>query len=203
MPDLSKMLGDVYDAPAADAPRPEDGPITTGRRPVPEWSDDEHLDRAFAGWTPGPSADAPAAERKLFAGADTERGPLADDLATALSEAVLAEQQAEPEAPATDQAPAPFAPAPPAMRPTAFGTLTSDSLVAPPGAAEPSPVEVAGPATVSPPLPEPPGEDVADERTEPEPVAVTRAQGAWQRSDDDILPTGGKAGFFSLSLRRR
>ena len=203
MPDLSKMLGDVYDAPGADAPQPEDGPMTTGRRPVPEWSDDEHLDRAFAGWTPGPTADAPAAERKLFAGAEVERGPLADDLASALSEAVLAEQQPGPEAETTDEAPEPFAPAPPVMRPTAFGSLTSEAPVATPAVAEPAPVEVAGPATVAPPLPDTASDGVDAQTTELEPVPAPRAQGAWQRSDDDILPSGGKASFFSFSLRRR
>lgn len=32
---------------------------------VPDWAEDDVLDRAFASWTPGPPADAPSAEREM------------------------------------------------------------------------------------------------------------------------------------------
>jgi hypothetical protein len=209
MPDLSKMLGDVYDAPAEapEAPEADSRPTPATRRPVPEWSDDEHLDRAFAGWTPGPSADAPAKERNLFAGGDDAPAPLADDLATALSEAVLAEKAGadvdrgepavqEPSPPMQELHEAPEVHEVPAMRATAFGTLTSDTLVARPVSDEPPAdvVEVAEPAPVEPEK-DPVVEDARIQRQSPE---------GWQRSDDDILPAGGgKASAFSFSLRRR
>jgi hypothetical protein len=199
MPDLSKMLGDVYDAPTTTATDVAYRPASPDGRPAPDWADDEHLDRAFAGWTPGPSADAPAAERNLFAGADEAPAPLADDLAAALSEAVLAEQAPEPaEAPSFDveaEFPAltPVEVAP-RMTATAFGGLTND---APPRPAAPTPVPVEEDHA-----PEPAVEETAVEIENPEPMY--RTSGAWQRADDDILPGGGgKAKFFSLSLRRR
>ncbi|HVF73433.1 MAG TPA: hypothetical protein VM938_00185 [Acidimicrobiales bacterium] len=85
--DLSKVLGDVY---AGSAPAP--APTTT-----PEWADEAHLDQAFANWTPGPPADAPAAEREMAAHVDpTSRRRIDDDLASALTEALSA-APAEPE----------------------------------------------------------------------------------------------------------
>jgi hypothetical protein len=194
MPDLSKMLGDVYGAPSEDEAPFEYRPASPEGRPVPEWADDNHLDAAFAGWTPGPGADAPARERKLFANADEATAPLADDLAAALSEAVLAEQTTQPAAPApVDEPDTGFER--PAVTPTAFGQLISDEVrpPAPPPAAPveaPQPVEVA-----SEPGPEP--------VLEPE-LAPAVAAGAWERSHDDIIPAGrGRAKLPSLSLRRR
>jgi hypothetical protein len=70
--DLSKVLGDVYE---------------TDRREAPEWADEQRLDEVFAQWTPGPPADAPAAEREMAAHVT----PLDDDLAAALTEALAAD----------------------------------------------------------------------------------------------------------------
>ena len=77
--DLSKVLGDVYAGHAA-ATTPQNGP---------DWADEAHLDQAFADWTPGPPADAPAAEREMAAHVDTStRRRIDDDLANALTEAL-------------------------------------------------------------------------------------------------------------------
>lgn len=62
MADLADLLGTAYSRqPAA--------------RAVPEWSDDEHLERAFASWRPGPGPDAPAAERKMFVSSTRQARP--------------------------------------------------------------------------------------------------------------------------------
>jgi hypothetical protein len=194
MPDLSKLLGDVYDAPTTTVTDVAYRPASPNGNPGPDWADDDRLDRAFAGWTPGPSADAPAAERRMFDGADERPAPLADDLAAALSEAVLAEKSDEESSPRpTDAAPA--------MTATAFGALTTDTPPRP-AVTVPVPVETA-PDVPAPDVPAPhvPADAFADAAVEfDEPVG--RTSGAWQRADDDILPNGGKA-KFSLSLRRR
>lgn len=76
--DLSKVLGDVYADHAASTPQA-----------APEWADEAHLDQAFANWTPGPPADAPAAEREMAAHVDLgSRRRIDDDLAAALTEAL-------------------------------------------------------------------------------------------------------------------
>jgi hypothetical protein len=76
--DLSKVLGDVYAGHAAPTPHA-----------APDWADEAHLDEAFANWTPGPPADAPAAEREMAAHVEvTSRRRIDDDLAAALSEAL-------------------------------------------------------------------------------------------------------------------
>ena len=78
--DLSKVLGDVYSGGAA-----------TSEANVPEWADDAHLDQVFAGWTPGPPADAPAAEREMAAHVDpASRRRIDDELASALTQALTA-----------------------------------------------------------------------------------------------------------------
>lgn len=77
--DLSKVLGDVYSGGAA-----------TSEATVPEWADDAHLDQVFAGWTPGPPADAPAAEREMAAHVEPTRRRIDDDLASALTQALTA-----------------------------------------------------------------------------------------------------------------
>jgi hypothetical protein len=173
MPDLSDLLGDVYGEPeeAAAPAAPPAGPKT------PEWADDEHLDRAFSEWTPGPAADAPAAERDMFAPAPASPATrLADDLAAALSEAVLAEsapqdeasyEMAEPEAEVTRDAVTSepdheTTPAEPAVRAEPMATAALHDLEP---ATEPIPVVAAAPVH----------------------------QAGWQRSDDDILPTGRAA----------
>lgn len=78
--DLSKVLGDVY---ADDV---------SSRPTAPEWADEAHLDEAFAGWTPGPPPEAPAAEHEMAA--HDEHGShhrIDDDLAAALTQALSAD----------------------------------------------------------------------------------------------------------------
>lgn len=77
--DLSKVLDDVYSGGAA-----------TSESNVPEWADDAHLDQVFAGWTPGPPADAPAAEREMAAHIEPTRRRIDDELAGALTKALTA-----------------------------------------------------------------------------------------------------------------
>ena len=99
MPDLSNLLGAVYgDGPskpsrdAEDEAHVEHEPAADERTlAVPDWADDEHLDAAFAEWKPGPSADASPTEQAFVMDADDDPAPpLADDLAAALSEALVA-----------------------------------------------------------------------------------------------------------------
>src|SRR3954451_24742371 len=99
MPDLSNLLGAVYgDGPSPAGRDPEDEahvetePTAAERGPaVPDWADDDHLDAAFAQWKPGPSADACPVEHAFVKDVDDddEPPPLADDLAAALSEALV------------------------------------------------------------------------------------------------------------------
>ena len=99
MPDLSNLLGAVYgDGPSTPSRDPEDEahverePAAQDRGPaVPDWADDDHLDAAFAEWKPGPSEDATPAEHAFVQDADDDPAPpLPDDLAAALSEALVA-----------------------------------------------------------------------------------------------------------------
>ncbi len=59
------MLGDLYEAdeddPSPSSPPPANQLLGAG----PEWADEALLDQAFASWTPGPPANAPAAEREM------------------------------------------------------------------------------------------------------------------------------------------
>jgi len=164
MPDLSEMLGDVYGEPEEPTPpAPATGPATPG------WADDEHLDRAFAEWTPGPDADAPAAERGMFASSQAAPSThLAHDLAAALSEAVLAETETDDEG---DHVTA--APTPERVATTAFADLERPVIVEAVVEAEP--------------------ELEAEPEPEPAPIPVPVHKAGWQRSDDDILPTGKTA----------
>lgn len=88
MSDLSKVLGDLYDTSA-----PSPSPAEARFQPTaPEWADEERLDEAFDGWTPGPPADAPAAEREMSVVMDAPFVPAArldEDLAATLSEALV------------------------------------------------------------------------------------------------------------------
>src|SRR5438874_2810438 len=111
MPDLSNLLGAVYgDAPSApprdaeDEAHVEREPAADERGPgVPEWADDEHLDAAFAQWKPGPSADASPAEQAFVRETDEDPPPpLADDLAAALSEALVASSTTDHETDVAD-----------------------------------------------------------------------------------------------------
>jgi hypothetical protein len=92
MSDLSKVLGDLYDAPAPAAPSAAEARF---QPTAPEWADEDRLDEAFEGWTPGPPADAPAAEREMSEMSvvmDTPFVPAArldDELSATLSEALV------------------------------------------------------------------------------------------------------------------
>jgi len=75
MSDLSRLLGDVYQAETAI-----DEPVTdTTPTRLPEWADDEVLDKAFASWVPGPPDDAPAAERSMLTDLAVDRTAWAED----------------------------------------------------------------------------------------------------------------------------
>lgn len=165
MPDLSEMLGAVYggtDEPAAAAPEPNH-----------EWADDDQLDRAFAEWTPGPGADAPAAERSMFAAAPEAPARLADDLAAALSEAVLAEAD-----PVDDS---------PVFEPRSTDDDEDDVM------AETVTLSSSSLADLEP-EPEP--------EAEPAPIPMPLHKAGWQRSDDDIIPTGRSGRGRGLSAPR-
>jgi hypothetical protein len=178
MPDLSELLGDVYGEPEetiAATPASSDGP---------EWADDEHLDRAFAEWTPGPDADAPAAERSMFAPAPTAAPAtrLADDLAAALSEAVLAESAPAPQPVLADEPDDRDEPDDEAV--VAEHAVTETEVTAP----------VLTPAALAElePTPEP--------TPEPAPYVAPVHKAGWQREDDDILPSGKGGHSRSMSL---
>ena len=166
MPDLSEMLGAVYggtdDEPAAAAPEP-----------AHEWADDDQLDRAFAEWTPGPGSDAPAAERTMFAPAPEAAPRLADDLAAALSEAVLAEAD-----PVDDE---PVAEAHPAQDDEPTREVTDDAVA----------LTNASLAELE-----------AEPDLEPAPIPMPVHKAGWQRSDDDIIPSGRSGRGRGISAPR-
>ena len=189
--DLSKLLGDVYD---------NDMPASGGRErraepPAPEWSDEAHLDKVFADWTPGPPAEAPAAEREILIDAPTGPARLDDDLAAALS-AALVDAGGPANEPVVDLA---VGPAGTNGGAPAIDLGMDDNLGRPPidlgielpvdDRHEPlhgmaSPIEL--------PVQPETGSFVANEEDHhlglmevPDPVPVIRS---WQRSDDDILP---------------
>lgn len=97
MPDLSNLLGAVYgEGPSSTDRDPEDEahvekePAAAERGPaVPDWADDEHLDAAFAEWKPASSDDG-SEHAFVMDAEDDPAPPLADDLAAALSEALVA-----------------------------------------------------------------------------------------------------------------
>lgn len=169
MSDLSKVLGDLYDAPEPAAP---DTAAQNRFQPAaPEWADEERLDQAFSGWTPGPPADAPAAEREMSVVIDTPYVPAArldEDLSATLSEALIdaGHDNHEPDVP-----------------------VASAPMYELPGFdEEPMPLGHHVPAYEPAPVEEPPVE---------EPVAVVGTYVAepvrpWTRAADDILP--GKHG---------
>src|SRR5207302_165744 len=78
MSDLSDLLGELYGRdpdgpPVRHEPAAEQRMVPEWRaqRAVPDWADEDELDRAFASWRPGPPADAPAAERADAAAHET------------------------------------------------------------------------------------------------------------------------------------
>ena len=98
--DLSKLLGELYqedDRSSADGdrdrPKPAEAPASG-----PEWSDEARLDRVFASWTPGPPADAPAAEREMAstAPAGVDEPVLGEDLEREADQATGGEDEVAP-----------------------------------------------------------------------------------------------------------
>jgi hypothetical protein len=220
MADLSNLLGAVY-GDASEPERDADGPPVPVERAadertpaVPDWADDDHLDAAFAEWNPGPSAEAHTEERAFVTDEPVHALPLADDLAAALSEALVAVDEPdrdtftsgydtdEDEGPDDDVAEFPPLVQVPVTpeRPSEHRRVAAAELSA-----------AAGPLPLAPP---PPVDDFDDEEEaeeqhhEPLSVAVAAAAQeptvarAWERADDDILPAGRGRKFFSLSLRR-
>src|SRR5688500_2948761 len=89
MSDLSRVLGDLYGGEETAAVEPA---VSSFRPTAPEWADEDRLDEAFASWTPGPPADAPAAEREMSVVVDAPMVPAArldDDIAATLSAALV------------------------------------------------------------------------------------------------------------------
>jgi hypothetical protein len=101
MSDLSKVLGDLYGGDE----EPSSAAANRFRASsAPEWADESRLDAAFENWTPGPPADAPAAELEMSVVLDAPDMPLAqldDDLAAGLSAALVhaGEENGDPEVP--------------------------------------------------------------------------------------------------------
>ncbi len=65
--DLSKLLGELYTAEDGHVDEEEAPSPPTALDPSlgPDWADETRLDQVFASWVPGPTADAPAAEREM------------------------------------------------------------------------------------------------------------------------------------------
>jgi hypothetical protein len=210
MADLSDMLGDVYGddadgervAPEPPAP-PRDGspalPEATGPLPeatsratsaAPAWADESVLDAAFANWTPGPPLDAPAAERDVFAPHvdPASAAPLPDDLAAALSAALVG---APPGDVAVITPPAMSAPGMDAD-PTTPAPITDPAASPLGGGASWAELAATRRASV----------DYNDPFAESMPL-VGRLP--WQRGDDDILPrrSASRRGRGGLNLRRK
>jgi hypothetical protein len=224
MPDLSNLLGAVYGEGTSKPKRDPDGaPVehedaADERTPeVPDWADDEHLDAAFAQWKPGPSADAPAAEHEVVEGDSDAPPPLPDDLAAALSEALVESERSESDdADDADDTGAAHGADRAVEKDTdddPFDRLTPQRAAAAELAAAsrlddaPAPVPVEDPEPVTSPFAPPVSPDeagveaaaeAADEPTVTMPVTGRR----WDRADDDILPETRSRGFFSFSLRR-
>jgi hypothetical protein len=100
MSDLSQLLDDLYDAAGADQTAPAAAVPPAAAEPAPDWSSEEALDEVFSGWVPGPSADAPAAERSFVAAATDApavEAPEADEWFAA-TEPVAAAWEPEPAA---------------------------------------------------------------------------------------------------------
>jgi hypothetical protein len=201
MADLSNLLGNVYgddgdDDPAArETAAPE---ATSGARPAPEatgaapaWADESVLDAAFANWTPGPPLDAPAAERHVFFPSvdPASAPPLPDDLAAALSAALVG---------------APRADVPLIVAPVVSTPAMDVDLPPSPSSSAPVDPAVDGGASWA---------DLAATRRadvdHDDPFADSMpltGRLPWQRGDDDILPrraSSSRRGRSSLRLRRK
>jgi hypothetical protein len=220
MADLSNLLGAVYgEGPSSS--RDEDGPpvpvepSAADRSPaVPDWADDEHLDDAFAQWKPGPEAGT--VEHELVAGEPVSVLPLADDLAAALSEALVAHEDDEHEDQddhddRDDRLGHHLTPERAAAAELSAATRFSTEPEPEPVAEADSAATRDGNALLAS-LPYATDERKQakqvkqPEQAEPAPLVEEPAPAGprvWDRSYDDILPSkGGRRGFFSLSLRR-
>jgi hypothetical protein len=77
MSDLSQLLDDLYamsgtesDSATATTTTATTAPAATATEEptrAPAWSSEEALDEVFSSWVPGPSDDAPAAQRSMMA----------------------------------------------------------------------------------------------------------------------------------------
>jgi hypothetical protein len=153
--DLSRLLGDVYEAstpsaedvdaadpttPTAAVPAADDPPAppmedADDRAAAPGWADESVLDEAFAEWVPGPPSDAHAEERDMLADvepAETVAEPIDIDAWLGPDEI---DHGPEPEARAAPDAVEAFVPpmpadqpAPPVAADTPW-TRTSDDLL--------------------------------------------------------------------------
>jgi hypothetical protein len=179
MADLSNLLGDVYgDDPDGEAVAQE----PAARDRTPDWADESVLDAAFANWVPGPPPDAPAAERAVFESRPANpasAAPLPDDLAAALSAALVDAPPAELAAPAPRVEPAePTNPVPELDQPVPSWSDLAEAR----RAMVDHPDPFAGAAPLVGHLP-------------------------WQRGDDDILPrkSSSRRGRpnLSITLRRK
>lgn len=166
MSDLSRVLGDLYgeDEPAAEGSSPP-SPRARFQATAPEWANEDRLDEAFASWTPGPPADAPAAERAMSVVIDTPDVPAArldEDIAATLSAALV-------DAGRDNEFEVPMAAA------SSYALPTYDDEPLP---LSPPPVEEYLPA------PEP------EWAPEPEPTvaAAPVSDRPWSRGNDDIFP---------------
>src|SRR3954454_9921042 len=187
MPDLWKALGDVYGEGQADRPPVRREPAASERTPADA------------------SADAGP-------GRFNTTLPLDDDLAAALSAALVNAPTPGSDAPVLDpvfQAPSPLAPPAPMVQTPP--PVPSFAVVPAPPVAPPAPKPVAAPTTTSPvaavpaaPAGEVQGrvsswiaeiEDRNRRREEGPDLAAAVADGpAWSRTDDDIVPVARKRG---------
>jgi hypothetical protein len=197
MADLSNLLGDVYGDDAdgkPDVPEPA-APHQDGPRPAPEatsrapaWADESVLDAAFANWTPGPPLDAPAAERNVFSPAvdPASAPPLPDDLAAALSAALVGAPRAD----------APLAVSPALSNPALDVELTPFPSTSGPG----DPPLDGGASWVEPAATRRALVDHDDPFADSMPLT---GRLPWQRGDDDILPRRASSSRRGRSGLRR
>jgi hypothetical protein len=190
MADLSNLLGDVYGEDAEGepvAPEPRAPHRDGAGSGAPAWADESVLDAAFANWTPGPPLDAPAAERDVFAAPvdPASAAPLPDDLAAALSAALVGAPRADVQliassAPTTSPADGDLTPPPPTAVPVE-PSLDGGASWAELAAARRAHADHDDPFAGSMPL---------------------LGRLPWQRGDDDILPRRAASSRRGRGLRR-
>lgn len=221
MGDLSELLGDLYGtygSPDPDGPPVRHEPPAHERAPLPDWADDDELDRAFAGWQPGPPPEAPAAERNVLADAlseallmpDVDQRPLpapvpvesafapepVDDARTAEDEAVdllLALQPAQLAPPAPPAAPEIELDEPAAFAPAPAADVV-ETTGAEPVASDEAPVELETASERDLRLRRAAAwrADAAAEAAEQAEAEVVVDAQLWAPEDDEILPARGR-----------